>query len=193
MAAMKGLSELARLARQAQGAKRPPLHLWNPEFCGDIDMRIARDGTWYYLGSAIGRQAMVKLFATVLKREGEDFFLVTPVEKIGIRVDDAPFVAVELDLRGKGVSRVILFRTNVGDVVEAGPDHPIRVETDEVTGEPSPYVLVRDRLEALIARPVFYELVTLGTVRESEDGKVMGVWSGGEFFTLGALGDDEIG
>jgi len=111
----------------------PPVHLWNPDFCGDIDMRIARDGTWYYLGTPIGRKPMVRLFSTIIRRDGDDYFLITPVEKVGIRVDDAPFVAVTLDVQGSGEQQVLSFTSNVEDQVEAGPENPLRVEIDPVT------------------------------------------------------------
>ena len=135
---------IAAAAQEAGTKGPPPVHLWNPDFCGDLDMRIARDGTWFYLGTPIGRPALVKLFSSILKREGDAYFLVTPVEKVGITVDDAPFVAVDFDVVDGGLS----FVTNVEDRVTAGPDHPIRVERDPATGEPSPYVLIRRNLEA---------------------------------------------
>ncbi|MCC5972774.1 MAG: DUF1285 domain-containing protein [Rubellimicrobium sp.] len=167
---------LAQAARVAGGRGIPPVHLWNPPFCGDIDMRIARDGTWFYLGTPIGRPEMVRLFSGILKREGGKYFLVTPVEKVGITVDDAPFVAVDFESEPGG----IVFVTQVGDRVPAGPDHPIRVERDPATGEPSPYVLVRADLWALIDRKSFYRLVDLGEV---EDGW-FGLRSGGTFFPV---------
>ena len=162
----------------------PPLHLWNPPFCGDIDMRIARDGTWFYLGTPIGRPGMVKLFSSIIKREGDSYFLVTPVEKVGITVDDAPFVAVDFDAAGTGPEQVLSFVTQVGDRVEAGPDHPIRVVRDAVTGEPSPYVHVRVNLEALIDRKSFYRLIELGDHAEHDGERWFGVWSGGVFFPV---------
>lgn len=155
-------------------------------FCGDIDMRIARDGTWYYLGSPIGRPALVKLFASVLRRDADgDFWLETPVEKCRIQVEDAPFLAVEMVARGAERKQQLEFRTNVNEIVIAGPDHPIRVETDSATGEPSPYVMIRDGLEALIARAVFYDMVELAEERRVDGETVLGVWSGGAFFPLG--------
>ena len=144
----------------------PPVHLWNPDFCGDIDMRIARDGSWFYMGTPIGRPAMVRLFSTIIRRDGDDYFLVTPVEKVGITVDDAPFVAVSLRVSGQGEAQVLTFVTNVGDEVEAGAEHPLRVELDAQTQEPSPYVHIRANLEALIHRNVFYQLVELAQARE---------------------------
>ena len=161
-------------------------------FCGDIDMRIARDGTWHYKGTPINRQPMVKLFASVLKRdETGDFWLETPVEKCRIQVDDAPFVAVEMESSGTGDKQLLQFRTSLDDNVTAGPDHPIRVDVDAETNEPSPYIRIRDGLDALIARSVFYDLVELG-VEEPGDGEtVIGVWSDGVFFALGPLGDEQ--
>lgn len=158
------------------------------ESCGEFGIRIARDGTWFYLGSPIGRKPLVKLFSTVLRREDDgSFWLVTPVERGLIEVEDAPFTAVELQVEGTGRNQVLRFRTNLDDWVEAGPDHPIRVETNPATGEPSPYILVRDRLEALILRPVFYQLVEIGEETEEGGTPRLGVWSKGTFFTLGSL------
>ncbi|MEX6503237.1 DUF1285 domain-containing protein [Pseudomonas zhanjiangensis] len=162
----------------------PPVHLWNPAFCGDIDMRIARDGGWFYMGTPIGRPAMVRLFSTIIRRDGDDYFLVTPVEKVGIRVDDAPFVAVSLQVTGEGEAQVLHFTTNVEDRVTAGAEHPLRFALDEQTEEPSPYVRVRSNLEALIHRNQFYQLVELAVPREI-DGRVwLGVWSAGVFFPI---------
>lgn len=163
----------------------PPVHLWNPPFCGDIDMRIARDGTWYYLGTPIGRKPMVKLFSSIIRRDGDDYFLVTPVEKCGIRVDDAPFVAVTLSVEGQGEAQRLRFTSNVEDEFVAGPEHPIRVDIDPQTQEPAPYVLVRSNLEALIHRNVFYQLVELAVPRLIDGQEWLGVWSGGEFFAIG--------
>ncbi len=171
---------LASAARKASKGGLPPVHLWNPDFCGDLDMRIARDGTWFYLGTPIGRPELVRLFSTVLRKDGDDYFLVTPVEKVGITVDDAPFVAVDFEVTGSGKGQTLTFETNVGDFVPAGPDHPIRVERDAKTGEPSPYVLVRANLEALIDRKSFYRLVDIGA---HHDGW-FGIWSDGEFFPI---------
>lgn len=162
----------------------PPVHLWNPDCCGDIDMRIARDGTWYYLGTPIGRKPMVRLFSTIIRRDGDDYFLVTPVEKCGITVDDAPFVAVTLVVEGEGEQQVLRFTTNVEDEVVADAAHPIRVDLDLQTQEPSPYVLVRVNLEALIHRNVFYQMVELAVPREIDGVVWLGVWSSGEFFPI---------
>lgn len=179
---------IARFGGEDALRKKPPVHLWNPPFCGQIEMRIARDGSWHYMGSPIARPAMVKLFASILRREPDDsYVLVTPVEKCGIRVDDAPFVAVEATVAGAGAGRLIAFRTNVDDVVPLDAEHPLRISINPATGEPSPYVLIRDRLEALIARPVYYQLVEMAEER-SIDGKAMlGVESGGQFFVLGEM------
>jgi len=148
-------------------------------------MRIARDGTWYYLGTPIGRKPMVKLFSTIMRRDGDDYFLITPVEKVGIKVDDAPFVAIAVDVEGEGETQVLRFTTNVDETAEAGPEHSMRVVIDPVTQEPAPYVHVRTNLEALIHRNVFYQLVELAITREIDGQRWLGVWSGGEFFPIG--------
>lgn len=172
------LAEGAKAAKKSRGL--PPLEKWNPPFCGDLDMQIKRDGTWFYEGTPIGRPEMVKLFSTILWREGDDYFLVTPVEKVGIQVEDAPFVAIDFQASGEGREQVLEFVTNVDDRASAGPEHPIRVVRDAKTGEPSPYVLVRRNLEALIDRKSFYRLVELGDHHEGW----FGLWSGGEFFRI---------
>ena len=181
----EGIAASARAAR-AKGRGLPPVHLWNPPFCGDLDMRIARDGTWFYLGTPIGRPELVRLFSTILRRDGDKYFLVTPVEKVGITVDDAPFVAVDFEVVGAGETQELRFETNVGDYLTAGPDHPIRVTRDPETGEPSPYILVRANLEALIDRKSFYRLVDIGTDHEGW----FGLWSGDAFF--GVIPSDEL-
>ena len=156
--------------------------------CGDFDIRIARDGTWFHQGSPIRRLALAKLFSTVLRREGDgSYWLVTPVERGRIIVEDAPFVAVELDATGEGKDQVISFRTNLDHSVTLGDDHPLRVETDPATGEPSPYVTVRPGLEARLARSVFYHLVALGADETIDGNPAFGVWSTGRFFPLGDL------
>ena len=172
------------IAKQSRGL--PPVQDWTPPFCGNLDMRIARDGTWFYQGTPIGRPALVRLFSTILRRDGDDYFLVTPVEKVGITVDDAPFVAVDVEAEGAGQDQTLRFETNVGDHVTAGPDHPIRVDRDPETGEPAPYVLVRANLEALIDRKSFYRLVEIG---DRQDGW-FGLWSGGAFFRI--IPEDEL-
>lgn len=177
-----GLAAQAKAASKGKGL--PPVHLWNPPDCGDLDMRIARDGTWFYLGTPIGRKELVRLFSTILRKDGERYVLVTPVEKVGIQVDDAPFVAVDFEVSGEGRDQVLTFQTNVGDHTTAGPDAPIRVERDPETGEPSPYVLVRSNLEALIDRKSFYRLVEIGTHHEVDGENWFGLWSGGMFFPI---------
>lgn len=173
------LAEAAKLAGKKGAA---PVHLWNPPFCGDLDMRIARDGTWYYLGSPIGRARLVQLFSSIIRKDDDAYFLVTPVEKVGIIVDDAPFVATDFDTQGSGEHQKLTFVTHVGDTVTAGPDHPIRVAIDTETGEPSPYVLVRDNLEALIDRKSFYRLVDITVPHDVNGSSQIGVWSSGSFF-----------
>jgi hypothetical protein len=175
---------LASAAGAAARKGPPPVHLWNPPFCGDLDMRIARDGTWFYLGTPIGRPALVRLFASILKREGERYYLVTPVEKVGITVDDAPFVAVDFTAQGEGRAQRLTFETYVGDRVTAGPEHPIRVTRDPATGEPAPYVMVRRGLEALIDRKSFYRLAEIGCEHEVAGVAQFGLWSDGAFFPL---------
>ncbi|QFS84562.1 hypothetical protein FIU97_17525 [Roseivivax sp. THAF40] len=177
-----GIAASAKAARKGRGL--PPVDQWDPPFCGDLDMRIARDGTWYYLGSPIGRKGLVTLFSSILKKEGDAYFLVTPVEKVGITVEDAPFVAVDFDVAEVGDDQVLTFTTHVGDTAVAGPEHPIRVERDAETGEPSPYILVRRNLEALIDRKSFYRLVEIGTEEVHEGARWFGIRSSGTFFPI---------
>jgi hypothetical protein len=172
------------IARSAIGAARrgpPPVHLWNPPYCGELDIRIARDGTWYYLGTPIGRKPLVRLFASILRREGERFFLVTPVEKVGIRVDDAPFLAVDMRAHGTGAGLRLSFTTLTEDEVIAGPGNPIRLAFSD-TGEPAPYVHVRRGLEALIDRKTFYRLVDACTIEDIAGEPWFGARSEGAFF-----------
>ena len=171
---------LAASVKAAKTKGLPPVHLWNPPFCGDLDIRIAKDGTWYYLGSPINRFELVKLFSSILKKEDGKYFLVTPVEKVGITVEDAPFVAVDVDATGDGMNQNLTFTTHVGDTALAGPDNPIRIVIDPDTEEPSPYILVRNNLEARIDRKSFYRLVDIATHKDDW----FGVWSGGQFFPL---------
>jgi uncharacterized protein len=170
--------------RPVAGAKQPPIDL------GDLDMRIARDGAWFYRGSPIARLALVKLFASVLRREPDGcYWLVTPFERGRVEVEDVPFLAVALTVAGEGREQQLIFRTNLDDIVTAGPDNPLRVET-AANGEPAPYILVCDGLEARIARPVFYDLVELGREEHIEQTTQFGVWSRGRFFRLGEPGPD---
>src|ERR1700761_7803587 len=168
-------------AAEAGGRGLPPVHLWNPAHCGEIDIRIARGGTWWHEGAPIGRPALVRLFSTVLRKDPDGYHLVTPVEKMRITVEDAPFIAVRVDRDGEALR----FLTNVGDEVEAGPDNAIRVDADPNTGEPAPYLYVRRGLEARIRRPVFYELVEMAQERETPEGPRLGVWSNGAWFPVG--------
>jgi hypothetical protein len=173
------------VAEATRGARGPaPVHLWDPEYCGDLDIRISRDGMWWYLGTPIGRLELVRLFASVLKKEDGRHYLVTPVEKIGITVDDAPFVAVDFTVAEPGPNQVLTFETNVGDKTVAGPDNPIRVVRDPDTGEPSPYVHVRHGLEALIDRKSYYRLVEVGSHEEADGERMFGIRSGGVFFPV---------
>jgi hypothetical protein len=176
---ISGLEALIR----AQAAKGPaPVERWNPPYCGDIGLRIRSDGGWLYRGSPIGRPALVKLFASVLRRDADGrHYLVTPAEKIDVAVDDAPLLAVEMEARGSGPAQTLIFRTNVDDIVTAGPDHPLRFATEPDTGGLKPYLLVRGRLEALLTRALSYDLVELAS---EEEGRGLGVWSGGAFFPL---------
>lgn len=174
---------IARAARAGKGP--PPVERWNPPFCGDLDMEIRRDGTWFYLGTPIGRMPLVQLFSSVLRKDEDGkTYLVTPVERVGIRVEDAPFVAVEMDVRSDGETQVITFRTNVGDVVEVGPDNPLRFVDEAETGGLKPYLLVRGRLEALVARSVMYELVEHGEAVEIDGRPMFCVRSHGETYAV---------
>lgn len=175
---LAGLS-LAEIATLVEQRRLPPVEQWNPAHCGDSEMRIARDGTWFHQGSPIGRQTMVRLFSTILRREEDGrYVLVTPVEKLDIAVEDAPFVAVEMKAEGNGPDSRLAFRLNTGDLVKAGPDHPLRFATSE--DGPRPYLHVRGGLEALVARPVYYDLAE----RALAELERPGIWSDGAFFPL---------
>jgi uncharacterized protein len=181
-----GLEGLAATLPRDGGNTLPPVEQWNPPFCGDIDMKIATDGTWFYQKTPIGRPTLVKLFASVLKREGDKYFLVTPVEKVGIVVEDAPFLAVELKVdraEKNALLPILRFRTNVDDRVAAGPGHALRFET-EATGGLKPYLHVRRELWAKVTRALFYDLVALGEERVIDGKAMFGVASGGEFFAM---------
>jgi hypothetical protein len=180
MADKAALDGVIAAAKQAPGRGLPPVHLWNPAHCGEIDIVIRKDGSWIHEGGRIGREALVRLFSTVLRKDPDGIYLVTPVEKMRITVEDAPFVAVRVDREGEALR----FLTNVGDEVVAGPDNAIRVETG-ADGEPRPYLHVRRGLEALISRPVFYELVEMAQPRATDHGPALGVSSNGAWFELG--------
>lgn len=188
--------QLAALITRAAGDTNargglPPVDRWNPPFCGDIDMEIRADGTWFYMGTPIGRQPLVRLFSTVLRKDGDGrTYLVTPVERVGIRVQDAPFVAVEMAVSGAGAAQVLTFRTNVGDVVEAGPEHRLRFEIKGANSELKPYLHVRGNLEALVSRPVMYDLVDLGVHQEADGVSMFSVRSGGMLFAM--MPSDEL-
>ena len=178
-----GLGGLEAMLKAQSGDKLPPVDKWDPPYCGDIGMAIKRDGTWMYQGSPIGRKPLVRLFARVLRRDADGrHYMVTPVEKIDVTVEDAPFLAVEMEVSGVGESQRLVFRTNVDDVVDCGPEHPIRFEEEAGSGGLKPYVLIRGRLEALVTRAVYYDLVELAVERDGE----AGIWSNGRFFPLAA-------
>ena len=184
----QGLDGLTVAARDAANDGRaakglPPVHLWNPPFCGDLDMRIAGDGTWFYMGTPIGRPALVRLFSTILKRENGKHFLVTPVEKVGIRVDDAPFLAVEMVREGDGQSQMLRFRTNVDDWVACDAAHRLRFEA-AADGRLTPYLHVGADLWAKVTRTLYYDLVDMGEERVVDGRPMFGVTSGGEFFAM---------
>ena len=177
---------LKTIAPDGIDGKLPPVHLWNPSHCGDIQMEIRADGSWWHEGTRIGRERLVKLFSRILRKYPDGhIYLVTPYEKVIVHVADAPFLAVRVDCVGApGPEQTLVFKTNLGDVTLAGPDAPLRVETDPETESPSPYVLVRGGLEAKLTRPVFYELANLAVADESRPNR-LGVWSQGVFFDIG--------
>jgi hypothetical protein len=179
-----GLEAITGALARAGAKGPPPVERWNPPFCGDLDMRIAADGTWFYMKTPIGRPALVKLFASVLKREGDSYFLVTPVEKCGITVDDAPFLAVELNIEDGAEGRVLHFRTNVDDWVACGPQHALRFEPEAGTGGLKPYLHVRRDLWAKVTRTLFFDLVEIGEERDVEGRAMFGVSSMGAFFAM---------
>ncbi len=181
-----GLELITGAAQRAAGRAPPPVERWNPPFCGDLDLRIASDGTWFYLKTPIGRSELVKLFASVLKREGDQYFLVTPVEKCGIVVDDAPFLAVELEVEHRAGGRVLRFRTNVDDCVDCGREHPLRFERERSTGGLKPYLHVRRDLWAKVTRALLFDLVELGEERDIEGRAMFGVTSMDAFFPMAA-------
>lgn len=179
----------ASLTRHGKPRGPAPVHLWDPPYCGDIDMRIASDGTWFHEGKPIRRQAMVQLFSSILKKEKNNFYLVTPVEKVGIQVEDQPFLAVGLESDGNGKEAVLQFTLNTGESVTADASHRIHVQINPTSGEPHPCLHVRDGLEALLARTVFYQLVEIAVpdqADEDAESGLIGVWSCGEYFPLGS-------
>ncbi|MGY3609832.1 MULTISPECIES: DUF1285 domain-containing protein [unclassified Bradyrhizobium] len=183
---LEGLTAAATNAAKtnpAGGKGLPPVHLWNPPFCGDLDIRIGGDGTWYYMGTPIGRPALVRLFSTILKREDGKHFLVTPVEKVGIRVDDAPFLAVEMQKDGDARGRLLRFRTNVDDWVDCDAAHGLRFEPGN-DGGLMPYLHVRADLWAKVTRPLYYDLVDMGEERMVDGRPMFGIESGGAFFAM---------
>jgi hypothetical protein len=182
-ASSPGLDGLAQAAVRVKTRGLPPIHQWNPPDCGDIGLRIGRDGTWFYQDSPIGRPAMVRLFSSILRKDPEGHVLVTPVEKVSVEVEDAPFVAVEMQVEGVGEARRLRLRTHVDDWVSVDAAHPLRFEPGP-SGGLKPYLLVRDALWALVARPLFYDLAALGEVREVDGREMFGVASSGAFFPM---------
>ena len=186
---------IARLLKDENGADPkglPPVHKWNPPFCGDIDMVIKRNGQWFYMGTPIGRQPLVRLFSTILRRDEDDcYYLITPVEKVRIRVEDAPFLAVLVDRVEEGGNTYLRFTTQTGDVVIAGAEHPIWVEYHHGE-EPSPYIHVRDRLHALITRSVYYQLIEMALAEERDNKSVLTVHSAGQLFEIGHFSASEL-
>ena len=179
-----GLDGIAAAVRETGDKGAPPVHLWNPPFCGDLDIRIASDGTWFYLGTPIGRAALVRLFASVLKREGDNYFLVTPVEKIGIVVEDAPFLAVEMRREDTAAGPRLHFRTNVDEWIMCDAVHAMRFESEDSSGGLKPYLHVRRDLWAKVTRALFYDLVELGEERDIDGERMFGVASGDAFFPM---------
>jgi len=183
VASANSLQGLETALRKHRGP--PPVHLWNPPYCGDIGMRIAGDGTWFYAGSPIGRKPLVALFASVLRKDDDGrTYLVTPIEKVLVTVEDAPFMAVEMTVSGTGRGQELALRTNVDEWVTAGSDHPLRFGRDSRTGGPKPYILVRGRLEALFTRPLYYDVVAMAGIELVDGVEQFGIWSGGKFFAM---------
>jgi uncharacterized protein len=181
------IGDLESLLTAQQGKGPPPVERWNPPYRGDIGLNIRSDGTWLYQGSPIGRMPLVKLFASVLRRDADGkHYLVTPVEKVDVGVADAPFLAVEMEVRGRGGEQQLIFRTNVDDIVTAGREHPLRFASEPSGDGLKPYLRVRGRLDALVTRALYYDLVTLALSEEREGGEPLGLWSGGVFFPMRA-------
>lgn len=186
------LQDLMRALADTDEGQRP-VERWNPPYCGQMDMVIKSDGTWWHEGTMITRKPLVELFASILRKDADGrTYLVTPVEKIGIEVERGHFIAIRVDAEGEGAAQRLFFTTNLGEVIEAGANNPIRVETDPETLEPAPYVTVRGRLEAALARPVFYELVDLAVERAGKHAPQLGIYAGGKFFPLGPEGAHHV-
>ncbi|NNE57637.1 MAG: DUF1285 domain-containing protein [Hellea sp.] len=183
------LADLIKAAKsQGDGSGERPVEKWNPEYCGEMDMVIKADGSWWHDGTRITRQPLVKLFASILRKDEDgETYLVTPVEKIKIEVERSHFIAIRVDVEGQGEDQRVFFTTNMDEIIEAGPERPIRVEIDPETQEPSPFVRVRGRLEAILARPVFYELVEHAVRCEQNDRSELGIYAGGTYFPLGNI------
>ena len=175
---------IASVAKNISKKGTPPVHLWDPPFCGDLDIRIARDGTWYYLGTPIGRFELVKLFSSILRKDEDKYFLVTPVEKVGIKVDDAPFIAVDFSITGRGSNQTLIFETQVGDRATLNKKNKLRVSIDQNSSEPKPYIHIRSGLEALIDRKSFYRLIEIGSVKTYKNDEWFGIWSDKNFFPI---------
>lgn len=186
-------SLIASAKKNAGGDGLPPVDKWHPENCGEMDMVIKSDGSWWHEGSRITRAPLIKLFSTILRKDADGHtYLVTPIEKIQIKVERGHFVAIRVDVEGEGKDQRLFFTTDLGDIVEASPERPLRVETDPETLEPSPFINVRGNLEASLARPVFYELVEHAVEIDTENGKQLGVYASGTFFPLGPAGAHQI-
>lgn len=181
------IAGLEALLKARQGKGPAPVERWNPPYCGDIGMKIRTDGVWLYQGSPIGRLALVKLFAGVLRKDADGkHYLVTPAEKVDVEVADAPFLAVEMEVRGSGAEQTLIFRTNVDDIVAAGPEHPLRFAIEPSSRGLKPYLHVRGRLEALVTRALYYDLVEMAVEEDRDGGRQLGLWSGGVFFAMPA-------
>jgi uncharacterized protein len=179
------IAGLESLLKARDGKGLPPVEKWNPPYCGDIGLKIAADGTWFYAGSPIGRIALVKLFASVLRKDDDGkHYVVTPVEKIDVAVADAPFLAVEMEVQGEGAGQTLVFRTNVDDIVSVGPANPMRFVVEPGSEGLKPYIRVRGRLEALVTRALYYDLVEMAVTRTTPEGERLGLWSGGTFFAM---------
>jgi uncharacterized protein len=187
-AASNRIAGLESLLAAHRGKGPAPVEKWNPPYCGDIGMRIRSDGVWFYQGSPIGRLPLVKLFAGVLRKDADGkHYLVTPAEKVDVGVEDAPFLAVEMEVRGSGRAQSLIFRTNVDDIVTAGPEHPLRFAVEAGSQGLKPYLLVRGQLEALVTRALYYDLVELAVDHDTDDGRRLGLWSEGVFFPMPAI------